>query len=149
MNVFIVCASKIKNDSHIGKLITEYQKRLTSIKLTICEFDERNMSKEKINEKIFSLIKPNSYKILLDEKGKDLSTLQLKKLMVDSYNQNQKNITFLIAGSDGFTDDARSKADYILSLSALTFPHQIARMLLVEQIYRVQSLINNHPYHRE
>jgi 23S rRNA (pseudouridine1915-N3)-methyltransferase len=149
MNISIICASKVKSESPVGKLVSEYQKRLTSLNLSIVEFDEKNLSKEKINEKIFSLIKPNSYKILLDEKGKSLSTLQLKNLITDSYSKNQKNISFLIAGSDGFTAECKSKADYILSLSSLTFPHQIARMLLVEQIYRVQSLINNHPYHRE
>lgn len=149
MNVSIICASKIKPNSPVGQLIEEYQKRLNSIRLSIIEFDEKNMSKEKINEKIFSLIKPNSYKILLDEKGKSLSTTQLKQLIVDSYSLNQKSFSFLIAGSDGFSEQSRAKADYILSLSDLTFPHQIARMLLVEQIYRVQSLINNHPYHRE
>lgn len=147
MNITIVSASKIKANSPVGKLIEEYQKRLTSIKLSVIEFDERNMSKEKINEKIFSLIKPNSYKILLDEKGKSLSTLELKNLLIEK--QSEKNITFLIAGSDGFTEGSKKVANYMLSLSALTFPHQIARMLLVEQIYRVQSLINNHPYHRE
>ncbi len=147
MNVSIVCASKIKKESHIGKLIEEYQKRLTSIKLSVIDFDEKNMTKEKINEKIFSLVKANSYKILLDEKGKNLSTIQLKDFMVGK--QYNKNFSFLIAGSDGFSDSSRGKSDYILSLSSLTFPHQIARLLLIEQIYRVQSLINNHPYHRE
>jgi 23S rRNA (pseudouridine1915-N3)-methyltransferase len=145
VQISIIAASKIKKDSPTAKLIAEYEKRLTTIKLNIVDFDEKNLSTAKINEKIFSLIKPNSYKILLDEKGKNFSTLQLKEFTTTQ----QKPIAFLIAGSDGFLEEYKKQADFMLSLSCLTFPHQIARLLLVEQIYRVQSLLNNHPYHRE
>ncbi|MCL2567442.1 MAG: 23S rRNA (pseudouridine(1915)-N(3))-methyltransferase RlmH [Alphaproteobacteria bacterium] len=145
MNITVIAASKIKGDLPIGKLIAEYHKRFTNIRLDIVEFDEKNLNQQKINEKIFSLVKPNCFKIMLDEQGQILSTQGLKKFLVDV----QKPIAFLIAGSDGFLPEYKAKADYILSLSQLTFPHQIARLLLVEQLYRVQSIINNHPYHRE
>ncbi|MDR2008550.1 MAG: 23S rRNA (pseudouridine(1915)-N(3))-methyltransferase RlmH [Alphaproteobacteria bacterium] len=144
MNITVIAASRVKSDSHVGKLIAEYAKRFTTVRLNMVDFDEKNLSQQKINEKIFTLIKPNSYKILLDERGANPSTMQLKNFLSDI----DKPIAFLIAGSDGFLPEYKKQADYMLSLSSLTFPHQIARLLLVEQLYRVQSIIQGHPYHR-
>ena len=145
MNLHIISASIIK-DKNLLTLIKEYTKRLSSIKLKITEFDEKNMTKDQINNKIWSLTPQNSYKIILDEAGKNYSTLELYSFINKISN---KEICLLIGGADGFNSQTKEKADSLLSLSSLTFPHQIARLILVEQIYRLQSIANNHPYHRE
>jgi 23S rRNA (pseudouridine1915-N3)-methyltransferase len=144
MNINIIAASLIK-DVSINSLINEYKKRLSIIKLSVTQFDDKNLKKDQINKKIFELCPSSSYKILLDEKGKLLSTNDLNKFLLKIPN---KEISFLIGGADGFNDVSRANADTIISLSPLTFPHQIARLILIEQIYRMQTLITNHPYHR-
>ncbi len=144
--ITIVAASKVKSNSSIFSLVSEYTKRFTNFQVNILDFDEKNMNKDAINTKIFTLAPEKSYKIMLSEEGKLYTTSQLKDFVINIQNSN---ICFLIAGSDGFNQKSKEKVDAIISLSKLTFPHQIARLLLIEQLYRVQSIINNHPYHRE
>lgn len=99
-------------------------------------------------EKMQRHLSPQSGYIALDEKGKSWNTVKLAESLKDWQNQ-YKHLIFLIGGPDGLTDECRQKAHACWSLSGLTLPHALARVVVIEQLYRCISLINQHPYHRE
>ena len=101
-----------------------------------------------INEsKSFNIdnIRFNSIIICLSEEGKSFNSIELKDLLLNFKN---KRINFLIGDADGIPSDIKEKSHLLLSLSPLTFPHELARLILLEQIYRAISITNNSPYHR-
>ena len=93
-------------------------------------------------------IPPRATLIVLDERGKNLSSLQLASQFKD-WQQDGQELCFVIGGADGLSPLLKQKANLLLQLSALPLPHGMVRILLVEQIYRASSILNNHPYHRE
>lgn len=102
---------------------------------------------EQEGEKILSLIKPGQLIIALDVKGELWSTELLAK-NISYWQQEGRNIDFIIGGPDGLSKKCLQKADKIWSLSKLTFPHNLVRLILAEQIYRAFSILQQHPYHR-
>lgn len=86
--------------------------------------------------------------IALDERGQQVSTLQLAERM-QAWLGNGRDVSLVIGGADGLHEDVKTRADWLWSLSKLTLPHGMVRVLLAEQLYRAHSVINNHPYHRE
>jgi 23S rRNA (pseudouridine1915-N3)-methyltransferase len=90
----------------------------------------------------------DDYLVALDERGKSLTTLQLAKWLGER-QQDGRNLTFVIGGPDGHGPGLLVKANLRWSLSALTFPHAMVRVILAEQLYRAHSVLQNHPYHRE
>jgi len=90
----------------------------------------------------------DDYLVALDERGKSLTTLQLAKWLGER-QQDGRNLCFVIGGPDGHGQGILAKAALRWSLSALTFPHAMVRVILAEQLYRAQSVLQNHPYHRE
>lgn len=82
--------------------------------------------------------------VTLDERGQNLSTVELAKKL-----DGKTAVTFVIGEADGLSDEIRSKADLLISFGKLTWPHKLVRVMLCEQIYRIWSVLNNHPYHRE
>ncbi len=90
----------------------------------------------------------DDYLVALDEHGKSLTTLQLAKWLGER-QQDGRNLTFVIGGPDGHGPGLLAKADLRWSLSPLTFPHAMVRVILAEQLYRAHSVLQNHPYHRE
>jgi 23S rRNA (pseudouridine1915-N3)-methyltransferase len=90
----------------------------------------------------------DDYLVALDERGKSLTTLQLAKWLGER-QQDGRNLTFVIGGPDGLGPNVLLKAALRWSLSALTFPHAMVRVILAEQLYRAHSVLQNHPYHRE
>ena len=90
----------------------------------------------------------DDYLVALDERGKSLTTLQLAKWLGER-QQDGRNVTFVIGGPDGLGPALVGKAALRWSLSALTFPHAMVRVVLAEQLYRAHSVLQNHPYHRE
>ena len=86
--------------------------------------------------------------VLLDERGKQMSTRAFAEKLVD-WQVDGRDLCFIIGGPDGVSDDCRQRADFTWSLSSLTLPHGMARVLFVEQLYRAWSLQTGHPYHRE
>ena len=94
-------------------------------------------------------VPPNSVTILLDEKGEQLSSVELAKRL-ERWRDGGKRVTrFLIGGADGFGDAERASADLLLAFGEATWPHLLARAMLAEQLFRATSLLANHPYHRE
>jgi 23S rRNA (pseudouridine1915-N3)-methyltransferase len=90
----------------------------------------------------------DDYLVALDERGKSLTTLQLARWLGER-QQDGRNLTFVIGGPDGHGPGILAKADLRWSLSPLTFPHAMVRVILAEQLYRAHSVLQNHPYHRE
>ena len=147
----IICIGKIK-ESFYREAIDEYLKRLSKYtKIEIIELNDFNYDKEKtIKEEsnlIINKLNNNDYKILLDIDGSMLDSISLSKKINDSLISNS-NITFIIGGSYGVSEELRKLVDYKLSFSKLTFPHQLFRVVLLEQIYRSFKIINNEEYHK-
>jgi 23S rRNA (pseudouridine1915-N3)-methyltransferase len=86
--------------------------------------------------------------VALDEHGKQLDSVSLSKKL-GSWMRDGRDVAFIIGGADGLADDIKNSADMLWSLSSLTLPHSLVRVVLVEQIYRAWTIMNNHPYHRE
>jgi len=93
---------------------------------------------------------PKSGKIIaLDERGKNISSVELADVISSWQSNGCSSVSFIIGGADGLNADMRKKADFILSFGKLTWPHMLIRPMLAEQIYRVHTIISGHPYHRE
>ena len=103
--------------------------------------------KGKEAETILSMLKKDDYLIALDEKGKQLSSAQLANFIQVRANGSEKNLVFVIGGAYGLGDAVLDRADYKWSLSQLTFPHQLVRLILAEQIYRACTIMRNEKYH--
>ncbi len=98
---------------------------------------------------ILSKIEPHGLVVLLDEKGKEFTSMKFSKWMQNTMNRGYKHITFVIGGAYGFSDDVYAAANEKIAISQMTFSHQMIRMLFLEQIYRGFSILNNEPYHHE
>ena len=105
--------------------------------------------KKREGVQLLAWLPSDSFVILLDEKGKEFSTVEFASFMRRSISNLRKNIVFVSGGAWGFAPDVHDRADMKLSLSRLTFPHQLVRLLFTEQLYRVFSLIEGNPYHHE
>lgn len=159
MRINIVCVGKIK-EKYLKLGIDEFKKRLSKYcKLDIIELEDEkapeNLSdkemliiKEKEGKKILSKIKDNSYVIALAIDGKNLSSEELAETINKLGVRGISNITFVIGGSLGLSDEVLSRADYKLSFSKMTFPHQLMRLILLEQVYRAYRINNGEPYHK-
>lgn len=107
---------------------------------------ERILAAEK--DRILAAVPTGSVKIALDERGKAVSTADLARKLA-GWMQDGRDAAFMIGSADGLDAGLKKEADLLLSLSAMTLPHAMVRVLLAEQLYRALSLIQNHPYHRE
>jgi len=137
----IIAIGKIKR-KWIQTGIEMYLKRLPG--LQIIEIKDSNQTKEE--HTIKEIIKKNETLITLNENGQAFTSNQLAKKLLDAHNQN---ITFAIGGASGLSPTINSYADWKLSLSPLTFPHELARLLLIEQLYRAKTISQGGPYHKE
>lgn len=99
------------------------------------------------SRKLLAAVPKDSSLVVLDVLGKPITTMKLSS-MLESWLQQGQDVSIVIGGPDGLSDELLSKASLKLSLSALTFPHPLVRVILLEQIYRAWSILNNHPYHR-
>lgn len=104
-------------------------------------------AKAKESERILGRLEPTDRVIALDEAGQGFTTMELAQRLMD-WQQDGQNIAFVIGGADGLHGDVRARAHSIWSLSKLTLPHGVARLLLMEQLYRAWTINSNHPYHR-
>ncbi len=98
--------------------------------------------------RLVAALPPGCVRIALDERGKPLSTADLARRLT-AWMQGGRDVAFLIGSADGLDQELKADADLLLSLSAMTLPHAMVRVLLAEQLYRAMSMIQNHPYHRE
>ena len=149
MNITIVCIGKLK-EKYWQDAASEYIKRLSRFcKLSVCELAEsKTDSKEDESKEILSRLPKGAYVIALDVGGKKMSSEGLAKKIADLALEGRSDICFVIGGSNGFDDSVRNAADLRLSFSDFTFPHQLMRVILLEQIYRSFKIINNEVYHK-
>ena len=145
--VNLLCVGKIK-EKYLRDGIEEYAKRLSRF----CSFNEIQLSDcsgddEVKRESDDILSKVKGFVVLCDIKGKQLSSEEISEVMDKAYLTNSE-ITFIIGGSRGVDERVRAKADLRLSFGNATFPHQLMRLLLTEQIYRAFNISENTPYHK-
>ena len=137
----IIAIGKVKR-KWIQEGIDMYLKRLPG--LEVIEIKDNIQLKEE--QAIKNTIKKNETIVTLNEKGLSFTSKQMAKKLLNSHNQN---ITFVIGGPSGLSPSLNSFASWQLSLSPLTFPHELARLLLIEQIYRAKNISQSGPYHKE
>lgn len=121
----------------------EYEKRLRKPFDISWEYLDEDKLLKKLEKWPF---RPNDYVICLDERGQNISSDEYAQLLNRAF-LNDKEIVILIGGAYGFTDEIREKADFVWSFSKLVFPHLLARVMAVEQIYRASQILQNRPYH--
>lgn len=159
MQIQIVSVGKIK-EKYIKLGIAEFEKRLRPYcRLTMDEVNDEQapeqMSDKEITqvkvkegERILSKIKPTQYVIVLDLQGAQWSSEELAKNMEQLSVHGKSQVTFVIGGSNGLSDEVLQRADQKLSFSKMTFPHQLMKLILLEQVYRSFRIRKNEPYHK-
>lgn len=148
----IVAVGRIKEKS-LQALIDEYLKRISGYtKINVIEVadeaNDRSDVKEIEGQRILKQIKDDAYVILLDLQGKEIDSVQFSKLIEEINTYRSSNITFVIGGSLGVSRQVIERADYRLKISDMTFPHNLARLIILEQIYRAYKIANNETYHK-
>ena len=146
MKINIIAIGKCKKNSPEHEIIEEYIKR-SSWQINIKEKDNSNQKDEAAF--LTTSISDNAKIIVLDERGQNLKSTELAKIIENWQINGTSEICFLIGGADGHLQSTRDKADLILSFGKLTLPHMLMRAVLAEQIYRIQTIISGHPYHRD
>ncbi len=148
----IIAVGQIK-EQYLKEAIDEYLKRIRKYtNIDIIELKDEGLVEENKaikleSEKIIKYINDKDYIITLEIEGKDLSSTEFAKKMSEIQIENS-NITFIIGGSYGLSNEIKNKARFHLSFSRMTFPHQLFRVLLLEQIYRTYKINNNETYHK-
>jgi len=141
----IVCVGKVK-EKFYRDAIDEYMKRMSKYhKVNIIEVNDSNIKDETCE--ILKKIDNKDYVITLEIEGSSIDSIELSDL-IDKTLINHSVITFVVGGSDGLGDEVKKRANYKLSFSKLTFPHQLFRVILLEQIYRSFKILNNETYHK-
>ncbi len=158
MKITIITVGKLK-EKYLVEGIKEYSKRLSKyVKLDLIEVKDehapenlsqkdmniiKNKEAERINQKL-----KDSYIISLAIEGKQLTSEKLASKIEDIKTYHDSHITFIIGGSLGLADSLKKKSNFLLSFSPMTFPHQLMKLILLEQIYRSFRINNNEPYHK-
>lgn len=155
MNFKLIVVGKT-DQSSLQELIIQYQKRLSHY----CKFDlvvipdlkntkklSEAQQKQQEGKLIQMHIVKSTYVVLLDEKGKQYSSETFAHQVQKIMNQGRKELVFVIGGPYGFSEELYKRADQKVSLSLMTFSHQMVRLFFVEQLYRAFSILNNEPYH--
>lgn len=146
MKIYVLAIGKCKKNSPEAQIIAEYVKRC-SWEIIIKEKD--NSSQEEEAAFLQNAIPHGAKIIVLDERGENLKSMELAHKIENWQLNGCSEICFLIGGADGHLQSTRDKADLLLSFGKLTLPHMLMRAVLCEQIYRLQTIISGHPYHRE
>ncbi len=157
--ISIICVGKLK-EKYLREAVSEYSKRLQ----TMCRFEIIEVDEEKINDnpnetqiekiltsegkRILSKISSDTFVTAMCIEGKQKSSEQLAKLFADNGVKGISSMAFVIGGSWGLSDEVKNRADLRVSMSEMTFPHQLARVMLCEQIYRAFSINSGTKYHK-
>ena len=158
MNIKIYAIGKIKDFYKAG--VDEYLKRISGYsKIEVIELKDESISdkpsdleiKKAIDnegKRVLSLLKNNEFLIGLDLNKKEMDSVEFSKLLMEKLESNGSNISFVIGGSYGLSDELKKRVNTSISISKFTLPHQLARLVLVEQIFRAFKIINNETYHK-
>lgn len=160
IKINIICIGKIK-EKYFTDAIAEYAKRLTAFcKFNIVELSEERIKSNTPNQsqidevissegkRIMQKISPSDYVVAMCIEGKLMSSEELSKLIDNASVSGKSTVDFIIGGSYGLDESVKKRADVCLSMSKMTFPHQMARMILSEQIYRAFEISSNGKYHK-
>jgi 23S rRNA (pseudouridine1915-N3)-methyltransferase len=146
------------NEKHIADGVDTYSLRIRRYSgfeiVTVQDIkNTRNMPGDEIKIKegarILDAVAKDDYVVLLDERGKEFNTFEFASWLEKRLSLSPKRILFVIGGAWGFSEKVYSRADFTLSLSKMTFPHQLVRLLFTEQLYRAFTVIKGEPYHHE
>ena len=157
MKILLTETGKTKDPS-IRKLVQEYDSRINhylgfSIKTIPDLKNTRNLSPEQVKqreaEQILRDIEPSDHVILLDENGKQRSSVDFADHLQNLMNRGLKQLIFVIGGAYGFDESVYSRANERISLSKMTFSHQMVRVIFTEQLYRASTILRNEPYHHQ
>ena len=157
MKITLLVIGKTDN-KHLIQLIDDYQKRLNHyVKFTLEVIPDiknaKNLSKEQQKEKegelILQKLQQGDQLILLDEKGKEFTSVQFSAYLQKKMNTGLKRLVFVVGGPYGFSQEVYQKALGKISFSSMTFSHQMIRLFVVEQIYRAFTILKGQPYHHE
>ena len=159
MKVRIICIGKLK-EKYWTAAVAEYSKRISGYaNIEIVELKESKLPANpsptdeasvlvREGENILGKIKDNDYVIVMEVEGKQLDSVELSRKIQSTFDTKASTIDFIIGGSLGISGDVKKRADYGLSFSKMTFPHQMARVMLLEQIYRAFKISNGETYHK-
>lgn len=156
MNIKIIAVGKVK-EKYYEDAINEFCKRLSAFcSFSIIEIPAEQIKQESLykkymdieGEKILSKIKESSFVVTMEIEGKQFSSVAFAEKLQEIMNDGNNEIVFVIGGANGLSDDVKLRSNLKLSMSKMTFPHIIARLNLVEQIYRAFKILNNENYHR-
>lgn len=152
MKITVITVGK-KFDSAYAELIQQYQKRLNGINVDwrFVSPDHRDSSLEQRqaeSKNILTIIPDRAFVVLLDETGKMLTNYQFADTITEC-RDNARHIVFIIGGAYGVDELVKERVDVIWSLSPLVFPHQMVRLVLIEQLYRSMMILGGHPYHHQ
>ena len=148
----IICVGKIK-ENYLEDALKDYKKRISKYhNLEIVELPDEGTNDIKValkkeKEKILKVLNPKDYIITLEIEGKEDTSVEFAKRLDNLFIENS-NITFIIGGSYGIDDEIKNMSNHKLSFSKMTFPHQLFRLILLEQIYRAFKINNNEEYHK-
>ncbi|WP_315542296.1 23S rRNA (pseudouridine(1915)-N(3))-methyltransferase RlmH [Capnocytophaga leadbetteri] len=157
MNIKLIAVGKTDNPA-LQQLISTYEKRLSyyinfELQLLPDIKNSKSLSEEqqkiKEGEFILSYVEPSHHLILLDERGKEYTSIAFADELQKKMNTGIKQLTFVIGGPYGFSQAVYQRANNKLSLSKLTFSHQMIRLFFVEQLYRAFTILRNEPYHHQ
>ncbi len=149
-----------KNKDFYKDGVNEYIKRLsTYVKVEMFELKDESLpenpsikeiekAKNTEGQRVLSLLKNNEYLIALDLNKKEMDSVEFAKFIKEKIENNGSSISFVIGGSYGLSDELKARSNSSISFSKFTFPHQLARLILVEQIYRAFKILNNETYHK-
>lgn len=125
----------------------EYERRL-GWPVVLKEFEFKQTAQAREAEALLGALPAGARVVVMDERGKSIGSADFAEVLRGWQDEGVKDVCFLLGGADGHTDEVRARAHLLLSLGKMTWPHQLARVMLIEQIYRAQQIIAGHPYHR-
>lgn len=146
MRIEIIAVGRLKQGPQ-KDLFDAYLKRMSW--QAGCRETESGKTPEEEEKKILPLLAKQGKVIALDERGKDLSSADFARRIGAWQIEGASNFTFIIGGADGLSENIRARADLTLAFGRQTWPHQMVRIMLIEQLYRAQQILAGHPYHRE
>lgn len=155
MEIKLIVVGKTKS-SELVRLINEYVKRINFYKkfkiIVVNSLKSKKNSEKEIKkiegENVLKSVKKNELIFLLDESGKSFNSRKFADFLSNKFKTN-KSIVFVVGGAHGFSNEIKQKSNEIISLSEMTFSHQIIRLFFTEQVYRALTILNNHPYHND
>lgn len=152
MKYLILACGRLRNTLE-EKMLDRYLKRFSTppeiVEIVSKKHREAAQTQEWESQQICTLLRPDDCVVVLDERGKDMTTAAFAQFIQTIQISSTKRIVFCLGGADGHTAAVRQRATCLMRMGQLTWPHKLARVMLIEQLYRAQQILAGHPYHRD